>query len=81
MTHGQPPRRVWGRGTRGDPRVLRTYLRRLQRKPDGDADDPTYNLHQAAHRLLDAEGEDGGRRNCMSEERHTSEDIEDGGTE
>ena len=62
MTHDGLLRRVVGPREPGDLRALRTYLRRFQRKPDGDADDPTYNLHQAAHRLLDAEGEDGGRR-------------------
>ena len=47
------PAAATGLGPRkpGDPRALRTYLRRLQRKPDGDADDPAYNLHQAARRL------------------------------
>ena len=44
------PRPIAATGLRprnpGDPRALRTYLRQLQRKPDGDADDPTYNLHQ-----------------------------------
>ena len=32
---------------------MRATVRRLRRELGEHADDPTYNLHQAAHRLLD----------------------------
>ena len=81
VTHDQPPRRVWDQRTRATRRPCPHVLEAAPAQTGRGRGRPHLLLHQAAHRLLDAEGEDGGRRNCMSEERHTSEDIEDGGTE
>ena len=42
MIHDGLLRRAWAPGSWVGTRALRTYLRRFQRKPDGDADNPTY---------------------------------------
>ena len=60
---------------------MRATVRRLRRELGEDADNPTYIFAEPRIGYWMPKGEDGGRRNCMSEERHTSEDIEDGGTE
>ena len=80
MTHDQPLRCVWGQRTRATRRPCPHVLEAAPQQAGRGRGRPHLLLHQASHRLPDGEGEDGGRRNCMSEERHASECIEDGGT-
>ena len=42
LTHDQLLRRVWGRTSSGDVRVIRTLVRQLRHKLDDDASSPTY---------------------------------------
>ena len=42
LTHDQLLRRVWGLTNSGDKRVLRTLVKKLRRKLDDDASNPTY---------------------------------------
>ena len=42
LTHDQLLRRVWGSTNSGDVRVLRTLVKKLRRKLDDDASNPTY---------------------------------------
>ncbi len=42
MSHEQLLRRVWRVTNSGDPQVVRTHMRRLRRKLQDDADNPTY---------------------------------------
>ena len=42
VTHDQLFRRVWGQTHSGDVRVIRTVVKRLRRKLDDDARNPTY---------------------------------------
>ena len=42
VTYDQLLRKVWGRTNSNDVRVIRTPVRKLRRKLDDDADNPTY---------------------------------------
>ena len=42
LTHDLLLRRVWGMRSTGDPRLVRTLVRRLRRKLGDDADNPRY---------------------------------------
>ena len=42
LSHGQLLRRVWGQAHSGDVRVIRTLVKRLRRKLDDSASNPTY---------------------------------------
>ena len=42
MPHHQLLRRIWGPGHSGDMRPVRTLVKRLRRKLDEDAANPTY---------------------------------------
>ena len=57
VTHDQLLRRVWGGGKRGSVQTLRTLLRRLRRKLDEDASDPTYIFSEprVGYRMASAE--------------------------
>ena len=42
LTHSQLLRRLWGIWTSGDPRLVRSFIKKLRRKLGDDARDPTY---------------------------------------
>ena len=57
ISHEQLLRRVWRVTSSGDPQVVRTHMRRLRRKLQDDADNPTYIFTEprVGYRMPEAE--------------------------
>ena len=60
VTHSQLLRRVWGPAHTGDMRAVRTLVRRLRKKLNEDAADPTYLFVQRRVGYFMPEGERSG---------------------
>ena len=80
MTHDQPPRRVWGRGTRTTRRPCPHVLEAAPAQTGRGRGRPHLLLHQAAGRVLDGEGREtgsgGGVRGTLGGERRGSQNRE-----
>ena len=60
LTHGQLLQRVWGLGSAGDSRPVRTAVKNLRRKLGDDAGSPTYIFTEPRARLPHGDGGDAG---------------------
>ena len=57
ITYDSLLRQVWGRRERGDPQLVRTYVKRLRRKIGDDADNSSYIFTVRRRRLPHGEAE------------------------